>query len=225
MKRTILFVAILAFFAFASVACAPEAAPHTNPQPVLNNDLENGALTLTHKFADEQFDFVTEFSSTYRLKYWHITEPKNILMRAYIKPKQGANVIVLVEHVHADAIVYSKYGGWDGTQTDSMDDSFHGTQGGFWITENYPYEEYFAVSGYSPTMWNAWSIFYTSWLGHTDAKPEPMTEKNLIHDGGTQGQKFQIVWDILIRYPDKGETMYHTRSVIDEFMVPVDQNP
>jgi|GEM_PF-666463 len=208
-------------------ACAPAAAPATNDQPQMANGLEGGKLTFRHQLPGEDFVLVTEFVTTYKAKYWHVTTAKNILMRAWIETLDGAKVDaeVLVEHVHADCSIVSKYSGWHGVKTDTMDDSIHGVgQPGFWISQ-YPYEEWFAIEGYSKDMWSSWAVYYTDWYATSESKPKPMTEQNLVSIGGTTGQSFQVVWDLAIRYPAKGETLYHTTSVIDNFTVPIDQNP
>ena len=37
--------------------------------------------------------------------------------------------------------------------------------------------------------------------------------------GGVYGNKVQVIYDLLIKYP--GESLYHSRSLIDEFLIPV----
>ncbi len=58
--------------------------------------------------------------------------------------------MLFVEHLHADAVLESTLSHFDGITQDSMDDSFHGVQGGFLISEEYQYEEVFSIEGSSP---------------------------------------------------------------------------
>lgn len=226
MKRTKLLsiILLLVWLMLTAESCGGPSAPATRPMATINNDLEGGKVTFTHTIPGEQFQLITEFSTGDPVAYWHITEPKNITMKAWITPNAGIDMEVLVEHVHADAFIMADASGWDGIITDSMDDNIHGgMQPGFWVTSTYPYEEVFSIQGFSKQMYESWTVFLTSYMAVTDTHSYPMTERNLIREGDTRGQKFQIVWDLTIRYP--GETLYHTISVVDQFAVPVDQNP
>ncbi len=58
--------------------------------------------------------------------------------------------MLFVEHLHADVVVESTLSHFNGITQDSMDDSFHGVQGGFFISEEYQYGEVFSIEGSSP---------------------------------------------------------------------------
>ncbi len=215
-----IFIILVSMTIILSACASTPSAPLTRETTIINNDLAGGSVQFRHTV--ESFVLVTEFSTPDPIEYWHITEPKLILMRAWIE-EGGDNCEVLVEHVHADAFIMSRYSGWDGIITDSMDDKIHSSlQPGFWITSTYKYEEIFSVEGYSQELYTSWTIFYNDFIAKTNTKPEPMTEENLIKIGGTQGQKFQVVWNLAIRC--NNETLYHTKAIVDHFTVPISQN-
>lgn len=192
-----------------------EMAPVTN-LPTLNNDLSTGKLTIEQDVED--FIFVTEYSTPYDTSLWRITDSKFLFMKAYLKSPVDA--IVLVEHVHIDINLQSVKARLDGWPQDTMDDKLHtGSQLGFWITDTYPYENIFAIEGFSQTLIDGWGWFIGGY-GSLDIDQERLTEKNLVERGGVYGNKIQVVYDILIKYPD--DAFYHTRSVVNEFLVPVD---
>ena len=147
---------------------------------------------------------------------WRITDSKYLNMGARISE---TNATVLVEHVHIDISLKSTKERMDGWPQDSMDDKLHtGSKIGFWITEKYPYENIFAIEGFSQTLINGWGFFIAGY-GAMSVDEQRLTEKNIVNIGGVYGNKIQVVYDLLIRYPD--EPYFHTRSAIDEFLVPV----
>jgi len=193
-----------------------ELSPVTN-LPTLNNALATGKLTIESEVED--FIFVTEYSTPYDTSLWRITDSKSLFMKAYLKSPVDATI--LVEHVHIDINIQSVKARLDGWPQDTMDDKLHtGSQLGFWITDEYPYENIFAIEGFSQTLIDGWGWFLGGY-GHLDVDEKRLTEKNLIERGGVYGNKIQIVYDLLIKYPD--DPFYHTRSVINEFLIPVNQ--
>jgi len=220
MKRFSVLLAILgALLAILFLtACGPEKAPLTKELPVLNNQFTGGKLTRAIDIPGEQFQLETEYSTEYDTRYWHITDTKNLRMNALIKGAPEGTV-VLVEHVHADISVMAGLAMVHGLPQDSMDDSIHGSdQGGFWITDKYPYDEVFVIEGYSQTLISGWG-FIVGGLGMSSLSEDRLTEHNLVEGGKAYGEKMQVVYDLLIRYPN--EPLFHTRSVVDEFLIPV----
>lgn len=205
-----------------SACVMPEPAPIEREIPVLNNDLAEGQLSRTHKVPGERFEFITSYYTEYDTSRWRVTDSKNLKMQARIKVLgEGEGVEVLVEHVHIDISLKSKYAMLDGWSIDSMDDKLHtGPQAGFLVTELYPYENIFAIEGYSETLIEGWG-YWTSTYGYSELKEYRLTEDTLVKKGGVYANKVQVVYDLLIKYP--GEIQYHTRSLIDEFLIPVGQ--
>lgn len=189
-----------------------------NTLPKLDN-LKGNSLSLSHDI--EQFKFKTNYSvDNYNFENWMITDSKNVKMTGIIENlPEGAEV--LVEHVHVDISLKSTSPQLNGLTQDSMDDSYHGySQDGFFINNNYAYENVFAIEGFSKDIIDGWA-FYTGDYGQGSISSKRLTEWNLI-SSGTYGNKLQVVYDLLIKY--KGENQYHTKSVIDEFIIPVPQS-
>ena len=184
--------------------------------PVLINDLESGELIIENEV--ENFTLVAKYSTDYDATEWRITDSKTLLMQVYAEDLLE-NATIMIEHMHADISLKSKYAGMDGMLQDSMDDKLHtGEQLGFWITEDYPYENIFAIEGYSQTLIDGWGWMVGSY-GSMSIREERLTENNLVDEGGVYGNKIQIVYDILIKY--EGEQYYHARSIVNEFLIPL----
>lgn len=222
---TKLFILLLMVALLCGCCKEKELAPSTEyVLPTLQNDLgEDNRLVLEHQIQGEKFEFITAYSTDYNSREWHLTDSKTLRMEARIKVDPGGEkVVVLVEHVHIDVSIVAKYASIHGWKTDSMDDKLHvGDQPGFLVTEEYPYENVFAIEGYSQTLIEGWS-YYTGQFGYGTISQIRLTEKNLTDPNngtGAYGNKFQIVYDLLIKYP--GEDYFHTRSLVDEFVVPV----
>lgn len=76
--------------------------------------------------------------------------------------------------------------GWSCYQ-DSMDDSIHGgEQPGFLTTRDHPYEEVFAIEGYSQTLISGWG-YACDGYGWADVDERRLTEGNLKR-GGVYGE-------------------------------------
>lgn len=215
------FILVVTLVLTLLLAGCAERAPVARDLPVLNNDLPEGQLMRDHTIAGEEFKFKTSYFTDYDTRHWRVTDSKTLRMTARISDltEQGKGVEVLIEHVHIDIAVKSKYALMDGWPQDSMDDNLHaGTQPGFWINEKYPYENTFAVEGFSESLLSGWGLF-TGDLGYAQMKDKRLTEDNLVGSGGVYGNKVQVIYDLLIKYP--GEPFYHTRSVVDEFLIPI----
>lgn len=217
MKAKVLVVLGLVIAAMASLTgCIEDETVPKSDLPELNNDLALGKLVISRQV--ENFSFVTEYRTDYDTANWRITDSKTLFMSAYL---DGApdNITVLIEHVHIDIGLKSVKAALDGWKQDTMDDKLHtGLQLGFWITNDYPYENTFAIEGFSEHLISGWG-FYSSTLGHSHISENRLTEKRLIEKGGVYGNKVQVIYDLLIK--SEGEEFYHTRSVVDEFLIPV----
>jgi hypothetical protein len=207
------------------MGCFPEPTPLPEKDfSVLRNDLENGELVLEHQVED--FKFITKYFTDYDTKHWRITDSKSLNMQAWIEG-YPEGLIVLVEHVHIDIAIKSKNMSFDGWKQDTMDDSVHGgLQPGFWITKDYPYENVFAIEGYTETLIHGYA-FCVYGYGGGSIEEKRFTEENLVDDGTeyysnngkVYANKVQVVYDLMIKNP--GEELFHTRSIIDEFLIPV----
>lgn len=194
-----------------------ETVPKEENLPVLQQ-VEGETLQNTHEI--EGMKFVTTYDTMeYDLSRWRVTDSKKVNMSAQIKNvPSGASV--LVEHVHIDISLKSTDPQLDGLIQDSMDDSYHGTsQDGFLVNELYPYQNIFAIQGFSKDLIEGWSFVCGSY-GSGVITQNRLTERNLIEYGKVYANKMQVVYDILIKY--EGEEFYHIVSISDEFLIPVE---
>ena len=215
MKRYLITL-ITIVLAFGLVGCHPETVPEEKNLEVLNT-LDGSTLEKAHEIEDLKF-ITTYDTGDYDLSRWRITDSKTINMTAKVtNVPEGATI--LIEHVHIDMSLKSTNPQLDGLSQDSMDDSYHGTsQDGFWINEKYPYQNKFAIEGFSKDLIDGWTFICGSY-GYGSISEERLTEKNLTTYGKVYANKMQVVYDILIKYPK--EDFYHVVSVLDEFLIPI----
>ena len=215
MKRYLITL-ITIVLAFGLVGCHTETVPEEKNLEVLNT-LDGSTLEKTHEIEDLKF-ITTYDTGDYDLSRWRITDSKTINMTAKVtNVPEGATI--LIEHVHIDMSLKSTNPQLDGLSQDSMDDSYHGTsQDGFWINEKYPYQNKFAIEGFSKDLIDGWTFICGSY-GYGSISEERLTEKNLTTYGKVYANKMQVVYDILIKYPK--EDFYHVVSVLDEFLIPI----
>lgn len=215
MKRYLITL-ITIVLAFSLVGCHTETVPKEKNLEVLNT-LDGSTLEKTHEIEDLKF-ITTYDTGDYDLSRWRITDSKTINMTAKVtNVPEGATI--LIEHVHIDMSLKSTNPQLDGLSQDSMDDSYHGTsQDGFWINEKYPYQNKFAIEGFSKDLIDGWTFVCGSY-GYGSISQERLTEKNLTTYGKVYANKMQVVYDILIKYPK--EDFYHVVSVLDEFLIPI----
>ncbi len=216
-------ILIFIFMLLVIAACTtPEAAPTSKEYEVLDNDLAEGSLSVDHYIPGEQLVFTTRYSTSYDATEWHITDSKALNISATIFPisdSEAYTATVLIDNVHIDATITSRYALMNGVLQDTMDDHLHtGDQAGFLISPEYNYENIFVIEGYTEYLIEGWA-YYNGSYGYADLAQTRLTEDNLVNRGGVNGNKFSIVYDLLIKY--EGEEYFHTRSVIDEFIVPV----
>lgn len=215
MKRYLITL-ITIVLVFGLVGCHTETVPEEKNLEVLNT-LDGSTLEKTHEI--EGLKFITTYDTgDYDLSRWRITDSKTINMTAKVtNVPEGATI--LIEHVHIDMSLKSTNPQLDGLSQDSMDDSYHGTsQDGFWINEKYPYQNKFAIEGFSKDLIDGWTFVCGSY-GYGSISQERLTEKNLTTYGKVYANKMQVVYDILIKYPK--EDFYHVVSVLDEFLIPI----
>jgi len=217
MKRYLAVVLTFVMLAFGLTGCMEEeTVPKETHLQVLDPLKGN---TLEKVYDIEGMNFVTTYDTgEYDLDRWRITDSKVINMNCYVTNiPEGAEV--LIEHVHIDMSLKSTNPQLDGLTQDSMDDSYHGTsQDGFLANQVYPYQNKFAVEGFSKDLIDGW-IFVCGDYGAGSISQERLTEKNLVHSGKVYANKMQVVYDVLIKY--ENEKRFHVVSVLDEFLIPV----
>ena len=214
MKRCI--ALLLVMFTLVLMGCGAETVPKEKNLEVLT-PLKGSTLEKTHKIED--FEFITTYNTgKYDLSRWRITDSKVINMTAKVL-NLPAGATVLIEHVHVDMSLKSTNPQLDGLSQDFMDDSYHGSsQDGFFVNNKYPYQNKFAVEGFSKDLINGW-MFACDSYGAGDISQKRLTEENLVASGKVYANKMQVVYDVLVKYAD--EDFYHVVSVLDEFLIPV----
>ena len=220
MKRYLTLLITLVVLAFSLTGCMKEETVPKEENLQVLNPLNGNILQKTHDV--EGMEFVTTYDTgEYDLSRWRITDSKVINMSAKIENvPEGA--VAFIEHVHIDMSLKSTNPQLDGLSQDNMDDSYHGTsQDGFFISQDYQYENKFAVEGFSKDLIEGWGFVCGSY-GSTSISEERLTESNLVKYGKVYANKMQVVYDILIKY--QGEDFYHVVSLLDEFLIPVQYN-
>lgn len=214
--------ALLAGFLILGACSDPE---RSEPTPVekdlgrLSADLDDGVLVQDNTIPGEKVVLKMEYRTDYDVKSWRVTDSKTLAFSAHLASEPPVGTTVLIEHVHVDAALDARLGGFDGLPQDSMDDSLHtGNDPGFLVTAQYPYEDIFAIEGYSETLISGWN-FNVSGTGQGEIEEKRLTEKNLREQGKVEANKFTFIYDVLIRYaPDEP---FHKRVIVDEFLVPL----
>lgn len=213
MIRKVATIVLCVLMVLAFVGCT-ESVSVTKVLPTLDNGLGSGKLFLSSSV--DGFTLFREYTTSYDAKHWRVTDSKYLNMSAWVST---TDLIVMVEHVHIDCALQSTNPELDGWSVDSMDDKLAvGTQPGFYVTNQYKYQNIFAIEGYSDRLISGWGFYSTS-MGWSSITEHRLTERNLTAQGGVYAEKFQIVYDILVR--TASEPYFHTYSVIDEFVVPV----
>lgn len=169
-------------------------------------------LEFEHEF--EGIKLKTKYSAgDYDIGKWLITDSKSLSLNMFVEEMTDTSEI-LIEHVHADVALASSLACLNGMPQDSMDDSYHGySQDGIAINKQYPYQEIFAIEGYSQTLISGWQ--YVTGGGYISEKR--LTERNLVEYGGTYGNKIQVIYNLNIKHKD--EKYFHTKTIKDEFYV------
>jgi hypothetical protein len=174
-------------------------------------------LTIRHMFENDSIVIDTFYKTDYQSGYWKITDNKNVEISLRVIYQQN-DTVILVEHMHADVLIFANNSQpINGITQDSMDDSFHGDQGGFFVSTNYTYNCVFAVEGFSQFLINSWTFMYGAYgyYGGT-MHSQRLTEDSLI-SLGVQGSEIMVVFDLLVK--NGNETLFHTYSFMDDFVV------
>jgi hypothetical protein len=161
----------------------------------------------------------TQYSLPTNLDEWRITSNKAINMSIECTANPS-NAIILIEHMHADIFIESHSSHFDDLLQDSMDDSFHGDQGGFLVSTLYDYQEIFSIEGNSPSFKESISqaiLIYNHYSGITETSEYKYSEEDLRDDFRVYGQTIYIIYDILIKYT--GEDYFHKYIIADNIFI------
>jgi len=193
---------------FAVIASAPKIQGDELPT-------FRGGLEIKHEFEGGIIKIHTFYNTDYAEGQWKITDNKNVDIWLFVD-EQPKGTTILVEHMHADCMICSNRTEINGIRQDTMDDKLHtGPQEGFYVSPIYPYNEVFAVEGYTQYLLSIWGYMWGN-FGWMSGGEDRLDEENL-QRLGAKGSEFAIVFDLLIRH--EGEQFYHTISFMDDFIV------
>lgn len=217
-------VAGLVVLLFGTAAACNEAPPaqseHDKSLDSMTSDFNGGqSVVRTHTIEADGITVKTTYSTTYSTSNWQITTSKLVDIKLEVEYGAGKAPQMTMEHMHADVSLLSDNQSLNGWPQDSMDSSIHGgTQAGFAIDPEHPFNVVFAIEGYSQTLISGWG-FALGGYGTIDISEQRLTEDNLRKSGKVVGNKFLVVWVLTIKGPN--DTVAHEYSFADEFKVPV----
>lgn len=167
-----------------------------------------------------ELNFTTEYTSTLNISAWTILKNKDILIDLQVTSNPD-NVLMWIEHMHADCFIESEWTFVDDWMQDSMDDSYHGTDSpGFFINETYSYSETFSVQGRTTELMYYYDYYYEyfdfSYTGNTR-----FSEENLRKAGRCYGVSFYLVYDIVFRGSNEPADHISKFVIEDNFIVNV----
>lgn len=215
------FIIVSTFLLIGTILTGCATAPNSQTVPIekslpMMNTITGSKLELSQNV--EGFKFKTTYDAgKYGFSKWRITDTKSLKMTAIVE-NVPSGTEVLIEHVHVNLSLKAISPILDGLPQDSMDDSFHGvSQDGFYLSSKYPYENVFAIEGFSKDIIESWK-YYCGEYGFDSFSSSRLTEDNLLSKG-VYANKIQVVYDILVK--NKGESKYHVRSIMEELLIPV----
>lgn len=223
--RKIVPAILVAITLLLAVGCSGDTEPSNNDTDherdigVLDNDLEGGSYhidTIINEGTVSPVEVRMVYSTSYNIDSWHITDSKTLHIRVELL-RAPENTQVFIEHLHADVNIQADQPEIDGLAQDSMDDYLHsGDQPGFLVTRVFPYEEEFAIDGYSEVLISGWE-FATGQYGQGEIDLERLTECNL-RELGARFNQFTLVYDVVMGNPEDG---YHKSIVTNQLRVPI----
>lgn len=190
--------------------------------PTVSGDIGNKVIITSDK---EGITFNRIYSIDGTFRNWTITGNKAINIKLKIV-NNTRNATILIEHLHADIFIESTYSAFDDLTQDSMDDSFHGVQGGFLVTEDYFYEEVFSIEGSSPSFIRSTqnAYIYGGFASSSGTATEiKYSEARLINTYRVYGQTLVVIFDVLIKY--ENETYYHKHIIADNIFFDLEGTP
>lgn len=166
----------------------------------------------------EDFKLVTQYScDDVSKREWRVTSDKFLYFNVCT---QGLpeDTLVYIDNIHIDTSIKSKYAAMDGILQDSMDDHVHSSQLiGFPISDTTMYYGVDAIEGCNETFIKGSYHGFNGYSSGTISEKR-YTESDYI-DGKVYANKFQIVYDLLVKGPNDPD--FYNVSVKTDFIVPV----
>lgn len=166
----------------------------------------------------ENFQLITEYScDPTSERVWRVTSDKFLYLKVYTEGL-STDTQVYIDNIHIDTSIKSKYAAFDGIIQDSMDDHVHSSQLiGFSISDNSEYFGTMAIEGMNETFIQGTAYGYNGYYNSTITEKR-FTESNYI-TYGVWANKFQIVYDLLVKGPNDSD--FRNISVSTDFVVPI----
>lgn len=203
--------------------CGHELAPEEEYDIVQQNGGDNkdgfgAGLTQTLEVPGENFQLITEYSCDSAAKrVWRITSDKFLYLKVYTEGLPE-DTQVYIDNIHVDTSIKSKYAVFDGIIQDSMDDHVHSSQLiGFSISDDSEYFGTMAIEGMNETFIQGTAYGYNGYYGGSVTE-QRFTESDYV-TYGVWANKFQIVYDLLVKGPNDMD--FRNISVSTDFVVPI----
>ncbi len=180
-------------------------------------DISSG-LHQSLEVPGEKFTLETDYSFDDTSKRaWRITADKSLYCKVNTKGLPE-DTEVYIDNVHIDASIKSKYAVMDGILQDSMDDRIHNSlMLGIPIGDDIDYYNVFAVEGCDKDFIEGSGFGFNGYYS-SEVRQERYTEEDYLKLG-VWTNKFQIVYDLLIKTPN--DKTPRCVSVKTDFVVPV----
>lgn len=213
------FLPLSMMLAGTSIGCSHELAPEEE-YDIVQQGGEDGFSELTQELEipGETFRLITEYScDPISEREWRITSDKFLYLKVYTEGL-SKDTQVYIDNIHIDTSIKSKYAAFDGIIQDSMDDHVHSSQMiGFSIDDDTNYFGVMAIEGMNETFIQGTAYGYNGY--YRSSITEKRFTESMYIDYGVWANKFQIVYDLLVKGPN--DTDFKNISVSTDFLVPI----
>lgn len=187
-----------------------------------NVDAEGNVAGLPQvlEVPEEDFVLVTEYTCDDQAdRKWRVTSDKFLYCKVHTKGL-SEDTQVYIDNIHVDVSIKSEYEAMDGIFQDGLDDHPHSSQMlGFPISDDMNYFGSFAIEGMNKDFIQGSFYGYESYSKGKWVQRR-YTEEDYL-EVGVYANKFQIVYDLLIKGPNDKD--FRNTSVSTDFLVYIDQ--
>lgn len=200
--------------------CANQEKAPVEDYDVVGSDIidEDGTKGLNQELSVPGEDFKLSLVVSYdesSKREWRITSDKYLYLAVCTKGLSN-DTEVYIDNIHIDTSIKSDYACMDGILQDTMDDHIHNSlMLGFPISDTTYYYGVDAIEGCNDTFIKG-TFFGYSGYSSGDVEEKRYTESDY-ETLGVYANKFQIVFDLLIKNPNDKD--YHNVSVSTDFIV------
>lgn len=175
------------------------------------------AISFNHEI--DTIDIITTYQRSDDFSAgWRITGNKAVDIKLEVDSNPGGYV-VLVEHLHVDIFIESRWERYDDITQDSMDDYFHGLQGGFLVDLSHPYFETFSIEGSSPEFQQSIGYAWSTSLSSDTSRTYKFSEEFLTENCGVFGNSLYFVYDVI--YGTSIDGPFYKGIVTDNILIDI----